>query len=295
MSRHSRVAHLVIFLLALISAASAGDLKVVSVARFQDGKIYSTTRYSQGERMRVEWRDQTTWRPGLVTYGPPRATIYQCDALQAIDLNLKTHEYTTLELNDDCQTNSRPIASTPTGTLNVYIESVDTGERREILGRTARHIITHQRQVGDSQSCWHLGEMEQDGWYIEMPPSNVEQKIRRNAADEHANVIMTGANCRDQIQVHRTGVEKPGFPVKFVQTVRFSHQEPDGKWELNDSTSRWESEITEISEAPLDAALFNLPAGFTKVAKLDARPEMPFTVAVGYWWDRTMSKVRSWF
>lgn len=295
MSRHSRVAHLVIFLLALISAASAGDLKVVSVARFQDGKTYATTRYSQGERMRVEWRDQTTWRPGLVTYGPPRATIYQCDALQAIDLNLKTHEYTTLELNDDCQTNSRPIASTPTGTLNVYIESVDTGERREILGRTARHIITHQRQVGDSQSCWHLGEMEQDGWYIDMPPSTVEQKLRRHAADEYANVTMTGANCRDKIEIHRTGVEKPGFPVKFVQTVRFSHQEPDGKWELNDSTSRWESEITEISEAPLDAALFNLPAGFTKVAKLDARPEMPFTVAVGYWWDRTMSKVRSWF
>ena len=89
------------------------------------------------------------------------------------------------------------------------------------------------------------------------------------------------------------GMEKPGFPVKLVQTSRSWLPQPDGT--SKEYTSRWENEVTELSDAPLDAALFDLPTGFSKVAKIDARPEMPASVAVEYWWNRVVHELGSWF
>ena len=121
-------------ILAAASGAYAGDLKVASVIRFQNGDAYSSVRYYQGERVRMEWRDQATWKPGLVTYGQRRATIYQCDAQRVIELNLEAHKYSTAELNEQCRGKTAPPPE-PKGIVDIYIECTDTGERRQILGR----------------------------------------------------------------------------------------------------------------------------------------------------------------
>lgn len=289
----SRGSVLVLFLLGTISTVTAGDLKVVSVARFENGNTFTNTHYTQGERVRIEWRDQSTWKPGLVTYGPPRSTIYQCDAQRVLELNLKSHQYAEAELNDECRVKNAPPLPAPKGRIDVYIESTDTGERRQILGQTARHIITHQRQVAGPGACWEDGEMEWDGWYIDKQEQPIGRQLHPQSGDQSANVIMTGVGCRDRIEVHRRGVQKPGFPVKLVQTSRTSRLQADGT--SKEFTQRWEIEVTELSDAPLDAALFVLPAGFNKVAKIDAGPDMPFSVAVDYWWHRTLRAVRSLF
>lgn len=277
----------------LLAAAYGNDLKVVTVVRLSNGTPYTNVRYSHGERTRLEWRDHSTWKPGVVTYGPPRATIYQCDAQRAVELNLRSHEYSVIELNDECRSkNASPLRAVK-GTVDVYIETTDTGERQQMLGRTARHIITHQRQVASPGACWGNGERESDGWYIEMEQQEFARRFRQNSDNDLVNVIMTGANCRDKIVVHRSGLEKPGVPVKLVQTSRSLRPLADGT--STEYTSKWETEVTELNEAPLDAGLFEIPANFTKVAKIDGGPEMPFSVAVGYWWDRALRTVRSWF
>lgn len=289
----SRRLSLLVLFLAAMSGARASDLKVVSVVRFQNGDTDTSVRYYQGERTRVESRDRRSWKPGVVTYGPRRATIFQCDAQRVVELNLEAHKYAVFELNDDCRGRSAPPLPAPQGTTSVYLESTDTGERSQILGHTARHIVTHQRQVAGPGACWGNHEMDLDGWYIDIPEQPVDQKHRRSAVDGTAHVIMSGANCRDKIEVHHQGIEKPGFPVKLVQTSRSLLPQPDGT--SKEYTSRWESEVTELSDAPLDAALFDLPTGFSKVAKIDARPEVPASVAVEYWWHRVVHEVGSWF
>lgn len=277
----------------LLAAAYGNDLKVVTVVRFPNGTPFTSVRYFHDERTRLEWRDHSTWKPGVVTYGPPRATIYKCDAQRAVELNLKSHEYSVAELNDECRSKNAPPLPAIKGTVDVYIETTDTGERQQMLGRTARHIITHQRQVASPGACWGNGEMESDGWYIEMEQQQVARRFRQHSDNESVNVIRTGANCRDNIVVHRSGMEKPGRPVKLVQTSRSLRPLPDGTSKEYDN--KWEMEVTELNEAPLDTGLFEIPANFTKVAKIDGGPEMPFSVAVEYWWDRALRTVRSWF
>lgn len=278
--------------LAVIPAMRAGDLKIVTVDRSQNGNTFINTRYYKGERTRLEWRDQAVWKPGLVAYGPPRASIWQCDAQRAIDLNLKSRQYAVTELNEECRSKAAPPLPAPKGTIDIYVERTDTGERRQILGRTARHIITHQRQVAGPNGCWRDAKLELDGWYIDIPEQEVDRKLRHGSIDESAALMTHSENCRDQIKVRRTGVEKPGFPLKLVQTWRSSTVEPDGT--SRQYTSRWETAVTEFSQAPLDPALFELPAGFTQVAKIDGCPDVPFSAAVGYWWHRTLNAVRSW-
>ena len=278
--------------LSAIPPASCSDLKVVTVMRFEDGDVYTNTRYYQGERIRTEWRDQTKWKPGLVTYGPPRATIYQCDAQRAIDMNLKSHQYSVTELNDGCRSKNMPPPVPAKGTVDVYIESTDTGERQQILGQAARHIITHKRQVASQNACWGNSETEVDGWYVDAEEHELARKFRHNSSDV-VDVVMAGANCRDKIEIHRMGLEKLGSPIKLVQTSRSSHLQADGT--SSEFTSRWEMEVTELSNAPLPPALFEIPASFTKVAKVDGQPEMPVSVAIEYWWRRTLKTIRSWF
>lgn len=277
----------------LLAAAYGNDLKVVTMVRSPNGTSFTNVLYIHGERTRMEWRDQSTWKPGVVTYGPPRATIYQCDVQRAAELNLKSHEYSVNELNDECRSKSAPPSPAIKGTVDIYIETTDTGARQQMLGRTARHIITYQRQVASPGACWGNAERESDGWYIEMEQQEFARRFRKNSDNALANVIMTGANCRDNIVVHRSGLEKPGFPVKLLQTSRSLRPLPDGA--STEYTSKWETEVTELTEAPLDAALFEIPANFTRVAKIAAGPEMPFSVAVEYWWDRALRTVRSWF
>lgn len=288
----SRILLAFAFFLTVIPSVRAGDLKVVSVLHLPNGDTYTSTGYYKGERARLERRYQKLWKPGLVTSSPPLASVYQCDAQRLLDLNLKSHQYAITELDEECQRKSAPPPRpAPKGTIDVYIETTDTGERRQILGHTARHIITHQRQVAGPQACWHDAEMDTDGWYIDLPEQPICRKICR-PSDEANLITINNFNCRDKVEVHRT-VERPGFPVKLIEIRRSSSLQPDGT--SKEYTSRYETEVTELSDAPLDIALFDLPSSFIKVAKIDdGYPETPFAVAVGDWWHRAVHTVRSW-
>ena len=51
-------------------------------------------------------------------------------------------------------------------TRHCHIETIDTGERREMFGYIARHVVTRSRQTRDSE---FLSEFQMDGWYIDPP------------------------------------------------------------------------------------------------------------------------------
>ena len=44
--------------------------------------------------------------------------------------------------------------------------------------------------------------------------------------------------------------------------------------------------MTELSEALLDSALFEIPAGFKKVNHIDPQPPVPFSIKPALLWQR---------
>ena len=98
--------------------------------------------------------------------------------------------------------------------------------------------------------------IESDGWYIDL----------KYGVDCPASYRgMTSAayrrgGCNDEIRMRSAGVANPGFPV-LITTKSFND---DG------SFSTMTREVVELSRSPLDAALFDVPAGYSE-AKDDAQ------------------------
>jgi hypothetical protein len=84
--------------------------------------------------------------------------------------------------------------------------------------------------------------------------------------------VRQSQGCQDAIVEHHSGSGKPGYPL--VQNVTMHN--PDG------STMVVSINVTEVSKAPLDAALFDVPASYKPVnslAELQGIPQMQQAVA----------------
>jgi hypothetical protein len=300
-----RLSTITLISVALSAAAFASDLKIVSTSGSPtNGHRSTVTRYIQGQRSRTEGRNEGGWagkpgEPANYTYGPPRATIFQCDMHRVLELNLQDHEYTLHELDDQGRPNGGakpiPISTKESGgTLTINVETIDTGERKQIFGRTARHVIRRDKRVAGPGACGQSGETESDGWYTDLEEQNGCMATPKARAGVAIAVLSTGGwVCKDKIEVRRTGTTEMGFPLKLKTTSRDVTVLPDGT--SKEVTGTFENEVTELSKQPLDPALFELPAGFTQVTTLKDQPPVPASVAIRQWWERLKRSVRSWF
>ena len=227
------------------------------------------TEYLTADRLRNEWQTRMGER-----FGPPMASIIQRgerDRVFVLDVQAK--EYLTYETDNngiDLGRRRRSVADSG-GTLQIFIENIDTGERKEIFGHLARHIVTRERRVASKGACSKDSESETDGWYID---PTVLPKWRQPKKDAFgvvvASVLSAGSadaclKKMDKIEVHRSGAE-PGFPVKVMTTVKSEIPLRDGAPHLIAST--WGSEVVELREGPLDPALFEVPPDFRQVQNL---------------------------
>jgi hypothetical protein len=283
--------------------ASAADLKIVTTLHSGSGSQAVPpsvfTRYFHGSRSRSDSRSSAghAARPGekpVYTWGPRQAFIQQCDARRALMLNLDAREYTSTELDErGVPTGFKPAfqrREPAKGSVEIIIDSVDTGERKEMFGHTARHIVTHERRVVSPESCQQNTSSETDGWYIDLdvPSGSCYAVPHRTSA---AVLFAASSSClQKKLEIHRTGVSEPGFPVKLTTTSHTSLAQSDGS--QKEYTSTFESEVTELSEAPLDPALFEVPAGFKLVAKINTQPPVPTMVVLRMWWERVKRSIR---
>ena len=162
--------------------ASATDLKIVTSLHSGSGSQVAPpstfTRYFQGSRSRTDSRSSAghALHPGdkpVYTWGPREAFIQQCDARRSLTLNLDAREYTSHELDERGVPKGYkppviPRKEPAKGSVEIFIDSVDTGERKEMFGHTARHIITQERRVASPDDCQHSMSSETDGWYIDL-------------------------------------------------------------------------------------------------------------------------------
>ena len=165
--------------------------------------------------------------------------------------------------------------------MKIIINTVDTGERRQVGPYSARHVITTITTDPSPGANTRPSEAVEDGWYIDLPPAGcwdagdarfflIGSVVRPGRAPERMNVEFRGAGRR-------------GFPIEETTRRRGEHEPP--------ITTR--VRLIEFSEAVLDKSLFDVPAGYRPaLQRLIGRFDMtkPDTVAnrvTGYWEDVT--------
>lgn len=267
-------------------------LKIVT-RQLTNGYTDTRTEYLAGGRLRNEWQSQMRDRTG-----PPMATIIlRGERDRIFVLDLQAHEYTSYETGPRGTVGIRPKPTVNSGgTLQIWIENIDTGERKDIFGHTARHIITREKRIAGPGACSKPSQSETDGWYIESSdiPEWRKQKGGSQgvvvAAEVSAGSTDKCANKMDKIEVHRSGVET-GFPVKVTTTLRSEVTQPDGTQKTFSST--WGSEVVELKEGPLELSLFEVPKDFRYVEVLRSWNVPPPRPLTGWEWFK--EKVQEFF
>jgi hypothetical protein len=189
--------------------------------------------------------------------------ITQCDLKRTIQINDKAKKYLITPMEVDTTTatttpapSAAPRPATPSrtgGTVTYVTTSVDTGERREMFGFTARHVKTSMTIQASPDACNpNSYRTEQDGWYIDLSVD-----FNCNPAGPHATTSRPPAvgGCRDQVKFRREGTGKVGYPL--IETVTMY----DASGRATFSTTK---EVIELSRESLDIALFDIPAGYTQ-------------------------------
>jgi len=220
----------------------AWPILLVSLAAFADSKIVSrntgehydivATEYRQGLNARVEFGD--------------RANIFKADEHRVYRLDLRNRTWSTYTPGSStilmlATWIRRPPRVRESGkTVNVWYEITDTGEKRQMFGHTASHLITRERRMAEPGACEGNSETTTDGWYIvrERGP-RYETYLRGDSSWQ----------CRDNIVTHGT---RPitGFPLlETVKTGSFTRKH----------------EVQEYSEQHLDRSLFEPPRDFRQV------------------------------
>src|SRR5262249_40427263 len=139
------------------------------------------------------------------------------------------------------------------GVVTMSLNTVDTGERKDMFGFTARHLKQTMMSESSPDACNPNNmKIEKDGWYI-----NLEYGL--NCGPERPpqapNRMPTGG-CRDSYRYKRSGVANLGYPL--IETIKMYG--PDGQ----SVTFTMTKEVIELSRQQLDAALFDVPAGYTQ-------------------------------
>jgi hypothetical protein len=243
------------FLLILIASATAfADVKIKSRQTTQ-GQTYEGTTYIKAKRQRTE------------SMNGQMVMIQQCDLRRDLQLMPASKMYTVNPYDEAGAASSssggatRTSASTTTttttrgGLVTTTVTARDTGERKQMFGYNARHIITTIETVSSPDACTPVkSKMMQDGWYID---ATFQLNCDAGRGSRYYQPAPKQGGCQDRYQVKQVGAARTGYPV----WERMTMYGPDGA----ESFSML-NEVVDISQATLDAALFEAPADYRQVS-----------------------------
>ena len=235
------------------------------------------TVYIAGDRKRTEFRNSAGKKNAdgslQLTYGPRLVAITRCDLGETFELNLDTSEYTSAPYPPKPLTKEQmearglqipAISEKPT--LRIEVNTTDTGERKEMFGHIARHVLTTRKQTPLEGSRSDPQETVTDAWYIDL-----NQRLSCDPAQpKHAqaySLFTNGKQPREKVEFIPTGEAQTGFALQSVTSSKLAYAKPDGATKHTDS--RTELLVTELYEGPLDPALFEIPHGFRHVQRIE--------------------------
>jgi len=284
----------------LVARASAmPDLKI-TIRNSQPWRE-GTVTYIQSDRKRVEERLREplqTGGPGPVVYAPvpAMATITRCDLDQIFILNLDDREYMAMPIpkppsREALQARTaQQVRPTAQPTLLIETTTEDTGERKQMFGYTARHVITTVKHMPLVESGGLAQETVTDGWYIDLDTSIPCARVFYNG------FLLTGGSRKPgdppQIPIpifKSVGKPERGFALATKELNRLTGPLPDGSIQKEARISN-EMQVTELSTASLDPALFEVPKNFRKVAQIRRGPVLSYwqltRAWLNYYWTR---------
>lgn len=234
-----------IFTLIMIAAAGSAfaDVKI-KTKQTMGGQTTENTVYIKGKRQRTESFG------GIVS-------LMMCDLGRDVQMNPSTKTYTvSLFDNGGMQTANAAGTSAPAtkgGTMFVTTTTRDTGERQEMFGYMARHIIQTIEMESSADACNPTKtKMEMDMWVIdaEFGISCAQDGQYRNFA--------RGKNggCTDKVVSKNNGSGKTGYPL--LQKMTFFGDDGKPGYTMT-------SEVVELSRGTLSASLFEVPSDYREV------------------------------
>lgn len=239
---------LTLTLLACGAGVASADVKV-KMNTSAGGNSSESVVYIKGKRQRSE-------------QGAGTVSITQCDLKRDVRLNTMTKTYTVSPFDDPTNTATPASADsarpnrTPAkrgGIITSTITTKDTGERKQMFGYTARRIKTSMVTESSPDACQQTkSRMEIDGWYIDFA-ADFACEAQTAAIMRHAT---NGDGCQDQYRTKQIGAARTGYAVQ--QTMTFYD-------EAGKASTGYTQEVVELSKTPLDAALFDVPAGYREV------------------------------
>lgn len=243
------------------AAPAKTDLKI-TYRTTTSGQAMEQTTMLKGARERSEMK---------IGYGRDIINVTQCDLKRTIQISDSARKYVITPM-ETADATPRPATAGGTsepsrrgGVVTYTSTAVDTGERKEMFGFQARHIKTTLAIESSPDACNPIKQrMETDGWYIDL-------SFGLNCDVGHSPIGMPSARtggCRDTVRFNRQGAARTGYALQETTTS----YGPDGRVAFSST-----KEVVELSREPLDAALFDIPAGYVEAAgsqELYAMPSM---------------------
>lgn len=229
----------------MLAGSAFADVKIKS-KQTMSGQTSESTTLIKGKRSRSEVMN------GLMV------SITQCDLARDLQLNPQTKTY-MVNLYDD-GTVSDPqqvdakntVPATKGGTMYITTTIKDTGERKQMFGYTARHIVQTVVMESSADACTPTNsKMEMDMWVIDDQFGLTCQQNRQYVPRPSGK-----GGCTDKIVPKTIGTGKTGYPL-WQKMTSF---DASGK----ESFSMIQ-EVVELSKATLDQALFEVPADYREV------------------------------
>lgn len=260
-----------LFLVGLIATGLRADIyEVIRVTPRHHGGLITAYKYGRQGSLRL-------WEPGdfrnrhIVIWNEERKAVYE--------LNPDTHQYLEPWRTDWVALLARWIArprNHESGkTVDIYYETIDTGQRRQILGHTARHLRFRERHVAAPGACNPSSSIEDDGWYIAFPerdPGSLRTISLKPIYDHYES--RESYACRDTVIKH--GEPYPGLLVLQEKNA-------------------FTLEVVALSAAPLDKSLFEVPSDYKKVDHFKGTVPPTWTDKLS--WDRSqlIDSIATWF
>jgi hypothetical protein len=223
------------------------------------------------------------------TYGPRLAIITRCDLGQVFDLNLDASEYSVSPYppqpftKEEMAARGIPLKTSFVSdkpTLRIEVTTNDTGERKEIFGHTARHVLVTMKRIPLEGSVSKPQESVTDGWYIDADVNGVNLWQRlpcdrpwpnrqwpKGKQDHSYSFATSGNGPIDKPEFVDIGERETGFAVRSTATIKSEYTLPDGSQQQ--LGNKFVTEVTQLDEMPLDPALFEVPAGFKQVDHIE--------------------------
>jgi hypothetical protein len=243
-----RIALTIACLITLTGIASA-DTKV-KTRQTSGGQTYENTSYIKGKRQRSEANNGQM------------IIVQQCDLRRNIQIIPQAQAYIIQPYDSAANTSSttagspgsQPTATTKGGVISSVVTTKDTGERKQMLGYTARHIITTMETESSPEACSQMkSKMQIDGWYID---AEFALDCDSGVAYKPYTPPQSGGGCQDRYVTKQVGTAKKGYPV-WEKTTMFDPSGAESFSTIN--------EVLEFSHATLDPSLFEVPAGYRQV------------------------------